>query len=181
MRIGKAYTDTYFQQIQQLLCRNVRLKRRQSKRPGHDVSSMIECMEERLCLSASIPQLDSTVSIPIVTTQVGNDGFIYHRLGNPQDATAMRGQGGVALEGGGSDVDQAFQWMISRMGGKGDFLVLSAFDDTGYNPYIYQDLGGTNSVSTLVIPNRAAAFDPAVQKIILNAEAILFDAPFNWL
>ena len=177
MRIGKDRSDTYFRRLQQLFCRRVRLKCRRMKRSAYDVFSAIECVEERLCLSASIPQLDTTavVSAPIITTQVGGDGFIYHRLGNPQNASPMHGQGGVALEGGGSDVDQAFQWMISRMGGKGDFLVLSATDDTGYDSYIYQDLGGANSVSTLVIPNRAAALDPAVQKIILSADAIFIE------
>ena len=177
MQTDKVRFDTYFRRLQQLFCRKdgVGSKRRRMKRSVSTFFSMIECVEERICLSASIPQVDSTVSAPIITTQVGGDGFIYHRLGNPQDAGSLRGQGGVALQGGGSDVDQAFQWMVSRMGGKGDFLVLSAVDDTGYNSYIYQDLGGVNSVSTLVIPNRAAALDPAVQKIILNAEAIFIE------
>ena len=165
--------------LQHFFCRKdaVRLKRRRMKKTGNNFFPVIECVEQRLCLSASIPQVDSNaaISTPIITTQVGGDGFIYHRLGNPQNASPMHGQGGVALQGGGSDVDQAFQWMISRMGGKGDFLVLSAIDDTGYDSYIYSDLGGTNSVSTLVIPNRAAAFDPAVQKIILSADAIFIE------
>jgi cyanophycinase-like exopeptidase len=61
--------------------------------------------------------------------------------------------------------------MISRMGGKGDFLALRSYDIPGYDSYIY-DFRGVNSVSTLVIANRAAAMDPAVAQIIRNADAI---------
>jgi cyanophycinase len=83
----------------------------------------------------------------------------------------MQGLGGVALEGGGTDVDQAFQWMIGQMGGKGDFLVLRATKDAKYDSYIYK-FGGANSVATLDIPSLAAAQDPAVAQIIQNADAI---------
>ena len=176
MRTGKDRLNAFVGPLHQFFRRKegAQLKRRRMKRSSYDFFPVIECVEQRLCLSASIPQLESTavVSAPIITTQVGGDGFIYHRLGNPQNASPMHGQGGVALQGGQSDVAQAFQWMVSRMGGKGDFLVLSAVDEMEYNSEIYNGIGGTNSVSTLVIPNRAAAFDPAVQKIILSADAI---------
>ena len=136
--------------------RSTRRRSRRSAQIG------IECLEGRLYLSSQpIPS----------SVQVGVDGSLYHRYGNPQDAGALPGTGGIALEGGGTDVDQAFQWMISRMGGTGDFLVLRSYDSPGYNSYIY-DFGGVNSVSTLVIPNRAAAMDPAVAQIIRNADAI---------
>jgi len=136
--------------------RSTRRRSRRSAQIG------IECLESRLCLSSQ----------PIASSvQVGSEGFLYYRYGNSQDAGVLPGTGGIALEGGGTDVDQAFQWMISRMGGAGDFLVLSATNRTGYDSYIY-DFGGVNSVSTLVIPNRAAAMDPAVAQIIRNADAI---------
>lgn len=77
---------------------------------------------------------------------------------------------GVALMGGGTDLDQAFQWMCDKSGG-GDFLVIRATGDDDYNPYI-EKLCHLNSVATLLIPNREAAMDPAVAKIISNAEAL---------
>ena len=139
--------------------RSTRRRSRRSAQIG------LECLEGRLYLSSQ----------PIASSvQVGAEGSLYHRYGNPQDAGVLPGTGGVALEGGGADVDQAFQWMISRMGGAGDFLVLSATNRTGYDSYIY-DFGGVNSVSTLVIPNRAAAMDPAVAQIIRNADAVFID------
>ncbi|MFM8217985.1 MAG: hypothetical protein ACKOJF_03580, partial [Planctomycetaceae bacterium] len=101
----------------------------------------------------------------------GANGVSYSRVGNAADAvpaTGVTGQGGVALMGGGLDVDDAFRWMIDRMAGKdavpgqspgefnGDFLILRASKSEGYNQYVY-DFGGVNSVSTLVVPTRSSA------------------------
>jgi hypothetical protein len=83
----------------------------------------------------------------------------------------MTGSGGLALEGGGTDIDSVFGWMGGLMGGAGDFLVIRATNDTGYNSYVY-NMGGFNSVSTLDIPNRNAASDPAVRAIIESADAL---------
>ena len=47
-----------------------------------------------------------------------NADYTYTRKGNAQNV-ATPVEGGVALEGGGTDVSQAFQWMITHMGGKG--------------------------------------------------------------
>ena len=160
----------FFHRIQTAIYRAIGIssKRRRRSVNRDRFSSFVECVESRFCLSAE-SVVDTTA--PPITTQVGADGSLYIRLGNPQAASPLRGIGGVALEGGGTDVDQAFQWMIGRMGGKGDFLVIRAGNDSLYNPYIY-DMGGTNSVATLAIPNRAAAMDPKVQQIILNANAV---------
>jgi cyanophycinase len=72
--------------------------------------------------------------------------------------------------GGGKDLDDAFSWLCARSGG-GNFLVLRASGSDAYNPYI-QGLCHENSVATLLIPNRKAAFDPAVRKKIASAQAI---------
>ncbi len=74
------------------------------------------------------------------------------------------------MMGGGSDLDEAFRWLCNR-GGGGDFLVLRAHGDDDYNSYV-QGLCKTNSVSTLIIPDRQSAMDPAVADIIRHAEAI---------
>ena len=72
--------------------------------------------------------------------------------------------------GGGKDLDEAFRWLCDRAGG-GDLLVLRATGDDYYNPYI-QHLCHLNSVATLVIPDRGAAQDPAVAKIVQEASAL---------
>src|SRR5687767_672186 len=69
-------------------------------------------------------------------------------------------QSGLVLMGGGSDVDEAFKWLIDRSGG-GDFLVLRATGADEYNSYISK-LGGVDSVETLLLSERVAANDKAV-------------------
>jgi cyanophycinase len=100
----------------------------------------------------------------------------------------------IALVGGGYDVGEAFRWMIARAGVTkatgGRFVIIRATGTDAYNPYIYSRLGqvdptspkgyemvggadlGLTSVETLVIPNRAAAEDPFVLKVIGRANAI---------
>ncbi len=78
--------------------------------------------------------------------------------------------GGTVLMGGGTDVDAAMQWMVSKSGG-GDFLVLRATGTDAYNGYIY-GLGGVNSVETLLLNSRALANDPQVEAKIRGAEAV---------
>lgn len=72
--------------------------------------------------------------------------------------------------GGGTDVDDAFKWMIDRSGG-GDFLVLRASGDDDYNPYIYS-LGQLNSCQTILTKEAAASADPFVLDKVKHAAAI---------
>jgi len=158
-------------------------------------------LESRVMLSVATPALvghtavgagsDPAFEAPLSQLAKGDKasvskGIDYSRLGNAVDALPPAqaiGQGGVALLGGGVDVDVAFRWMIDRMPGKdlspgnspgefaGDFLILRASKSEGYNPYIY-DMGGVNSVATLVVSTRSAANHPEVAQIISRAEAI---------
>ena len=96
--------------------------------------------------------------------------YSYFRVGNPNDISAST-TAGTVLMGGGTDVDEAFQWMCQRSGG-GDFLVIRATGTDAYNPYIQQLCPNENSVATLIIPNRAAASDPFVASTMENAEAL---------
>ncbi|MCU0446539.1 MAG: cyanophycinase [Microscillaceae bacterium] len=79
--------------------------------------------------------------------------------------------GGAVLMGGSTDVDEAFRWMIQKSGG-GDFVIIRASGADGYNPYIYTDLGGVNSVETFILDSRTKAQDAAVAQKIRNAEAL---------
>lgn len=78
--------------------------------------------------------------------------------------------GGTVLMGGGTDVDAAIKWMITKSGG-GDFLVLRATGTNGYNSYVF-GLGGVNSCETLLINSRTLANDPEVEAKIRGAEAV---------
>ncbi len=74
------------------------------------------------------------------------------------------------MMGGGKDLDDAFRWLCGKANG-GDFLVLRARGDDEYNSYV-NGICKLNSVATLVIPDSAAAHDPAVAEIIRHAEAV---------
>lgn len=103
--------------------------------------------------------------------------FEYFVTGNSADlpvASLPATSGGLALAGGGTDVDALFTWMAGKAGG-GDFLVIRATGTDAYNPYIYSDLGlsaALDSVATLVIKNSAGANDPFVVQKVSEAEAI---------
>ncbi|MGA7561218.1 MAG: cyanophycinase [Terriglobales bacterium] len=95
--------------------------------------------------------------------------YQYFRIGNKNDQQTMPAPG-IAMMGGGSDLDEAFRWLCEK-GNGGDFLVLRATGDDGYNSYI-QKLCQVNSVATLIIPDRQAAQDPAVAEIIRHASVV---------
>jgi cyanophycinase len=95
--------------------------------------------------------------------------FKYTRIGSKEDAQT-KPVFGIAMMGGGSDLDDAFRWLCER-GKGGDFLILRARGDDAYNPYV-NGLCHANSVATLIIPDREAAEDPAVAAIIRKAEVV---------
>ena len=96
-------------------------------------------------------------------------GFKYIRQGNQQDVQTSA-EAGIAMMGGGADLDEAFIWLCGKANG-GDFLILRAHGRADYNPYV-AGLCKANSVATLIIPNREAALKPRVAEIISHAEAI---------
>lgn len=77
---------------------------------------------------------------------------------------------GAVLMGGGEDVDAAFKWMIDRSGG-GDFVVLRSEGTDAYNSYI-DEMGGVNSVQTLLISNSTDGNNECVAETIRNAGAL---------
>jgi cyanophycinase-like exopeptidase len=97
------------------------------------------------------------------------DSYQYFRLGNKDDIQT-RTTAGIAMMGGGSDLDEAFRWLCNK-GNGGDFLILRARGDDDYNSYV-AGLCKANSVATLIIPDREAAMQPAVAEIIRKAEVV---------
>lgn len=95
--------------------------------------------------------------------------YKYFRQGEKADGQSTP-TFGIAMMGGGEDLDDAFRWLCEKAGG-GDFLVLRARGDDDYNPYV-KGLCKLNSVATLIIPSRKAAQDPNVADIIRHAEAV---------
>lgn len=95
--------------------------------------------------------------------------YQYFRIGNKNDIQA-KPVPGVAMMGGGSDLDEAFRWLCQK-GNGGDFLILRATGGDDYNSYV-NGLCKLNSVATLILPDQKATQDPAVAKIIRQAEVV---------
>jgi cyanophycinase len=95
--------------------------------------------------------------------------YKYFRVGNKDDLQT-KPVAGIAMMGGGSDLDEAFRWLCNK-GNGGDFLILRARGDDGYNSYV-NELCKANSVATIIIPDHEAADDPAVAEIIRKAEVV---------
>jgi len=95
--------------------------------------------------------------------------YKYKRIGSDLDAQTHTDPG-VAMMGGGSDLDEAFRWLCAK-GNGGDFLILSASGKDDYNRYVNK-LCQMNSVATLVVPSRKAAGEPKVARIIRRATVI---------
>lgn len=95
--------------------------------------------------------------------------YQYFRIGQKTDAQT-KATPGTAMMGGGADLDEGFRWLCEKAGG-GDFVVLRARGDDDYNSYV-NGLCKLNSMATLIIPDRKTAEDPAVAKIIRQAEAV---------
>ena len=103
----------------------------------------------------------------------GSTAFQYLRVGNETDVVRPT-RFGIVLEGGGTDIDESFEWMIERSGA--GIRVLRTSGTDAYNDGILAmtTAGGlrVNSAATLIVPTRGAAFDPFVTRTIRNAEAI---------
>jgi cyanophycinase-like exopeptidase len=99
----------------------------------------------------------------------GPAGYQRFQTGNAADVVRTT-SGLLVLQGGGDDVEENYVRMGAR-GGGGDFVVLRATGDDDYQAFIY-GLCRCDSVETLVIDNREAAFDPDVVKTVRNAEAL---------
>ena len=77
--------------------------------------------------------------------------YKYIRIGKKDDAQT-KPVAGIAMMGGGDDLDEAFRWLCGKAN-SGDFLILRAHGDDDYNSYV-NGLCKLNSVATLIIADR---------------------------
>lgn len=91
--------------------------------------------------------------------------------GNVADADVQANGPGLVLMGGSTDVDEAFEWVSSKVSG-GDLVVLRTSGSDGYNDYLFQDIGGFDSIETLKVTSRQLADDPYVAWTVAHAEAV---------
>jgi cyanophycinase len=92
-------------------------------------------------------------------------------VGNEADAVVGSTSPALFLAGGGSDVDEAFIWAREHVQG-GDAVILRASGSDGYNEYLLDQIGGFDSVETLLVDERALAEAPYVAWQIDHAELV---------
>jgi len=105
-------------------------------------------------------------------------GYDYYLDGSGADVSPATAAG-LLLAGGATDNDDAMRWFLDRSGG-GDIVVLDAYGRDDYGPYIYDDLGGVDSVQSFVFKQRRASWDPFVLETLAHAEAIFIDGGNQW-
>ncbi|UCE80523.1 MAG: hypothetical protein JSV94_05030, partial [Methanobacteriota archaeon] len=86
--------------------------------------------------------------------------YEYYVVGNPEDVVTTTSPG-LLLAGGSNDIADAMRWMIERSGG-GDFVVIRCSGSDGYNPWIYNRLGGVDSCESIVFLSQKACHDEFV-------------------
>lgn len=129
----------------------------------------LEALEPRLTMSSNSADLAAargSTKLPYTYSVVGNTLDV----GNTPASLAYENSG-LALVGGGTDVDEVFRWMGAKADG-GDFLVIRATGTDAYNRYIDRLVPSLDSVATLIIPSRTAALHADVAQFIASAEAI---------
>lgn len=106
------------------------------------------------------------------------EGLVAYWSG-AQDDVVTQTQAGLILMGGGREPDAAFEWWAPRLGG-GDVVVLRASGSDGYNAYLYEEIGGVDSVLTLVVDQRVWAEDPWVAQQVAQAEGVFIAGGDQW-
>ena len=135
-------------------------------------SELFVTASPRRSVCASAIALATLLLTCISTTAAPKPGYQSFIVGNPEDAQPSNTLSpGLVLMGGGTDVDEAFQWICQRAGG-GDFVVIRTTGTDAYNPYIQQLCPQMDSVETIIITSVAGANSAYVSSHIQNAEAL---------
>ena len=105
--------------------------------------------------------------------------LVRYLTGNATDASVSPAGPGLLLMGGGADVDASFLWASSLANG-GDVVVLRASGSDGYNDYLYREIGGFDSVETLMVTSRQLADSEYVAWAVAHAELVFLAGGDQW-
>ncbi|EYF04856.1 cyanophycinase [Chondromyces apiculatus] len=108
----------------------------------------------------------------------GSDGappvpedLVHYVTGNALDADVTPTGPALLLMGGSAEVIESLEWWMPFAAG-GDVVVLRTSGEDGYNDFLYSDIGGCDSVETMLVTSRELANDPYVAFRVRNAEAV---------
>jgi cyanophycinase len=98
-------------------------------------------------------------------------GLVSYLSGDDANAETTALGPALILMGGGPDVDAAFERWVPLIG-SGDVVVLRTSGADGYGDYLYSDIGGADSVETLLVTSSELANSDYVAQRLAQAEAI---------
>lgn len=97
--------------------------------------------------------------------------LVHYITGDHEDRVVTPRGPGLILMGGSTDVDDAFIWWRELVA-RGDVVVLRASGSDGYNDYLYSEIGGVDSVETMLVTDGDLAEDRYVAWTVAHAEGI---------
>lgn len=129
-------------------------------------------------VTSSTSGLDSTSSADTGSSSTGDapkppppPDLEVFLTGNLEDAAVRPTGPALIVMGGGTDVDDAFEWQKQYIAG-GDVVILRTSGGDGYNDYLFTEIGGVDSVETLLVTSKDLASDPYVAWTVAHAEAV---------
>jgi len=120
---------------------------------------------------ALFPDPDAEATSADAAPLVRPPSLTYWLAGNAADVTPASPGPALILMGGGRDVDEAYAWAAQRVPG-GDAVILRTSGADGYQDYLFTEIGGFDSVETMLFDDRAEANDPWVMDRVRHAELI---------
>ena len=125
------------------------------------------------------PTAPDAAPTPDAEPPVAPSSLQHWVTGNASDSVITTTGPALFLAGGGSDQNAGFEW-AQQIAPQGDVVILRTSGSDGYNEYIYSDIGGYDSVETLMVDTRSLADDPYVAFAIEHAEVIFMAGGDQW-
>ncbi|MDP7038823.1 MAG: cyanophycinase [Myxococcota bacterium] len=135
----------------------------------------IFCFLALACQNKAAPEdpddKETPIEVPLTCPQAPDD-LVSYLSGEAQDKRVTPLGPGLILNGGGQGADdESFVWWRPYLQG-GDVVILRTSGSDGYNDYLFNDIGGIDSVETLLVTDTTLANDDYVACRILQAEGI---------
>jgi cyanophycinase len=98
-------------------------------------------------------------------------GYSYYAIGDVQAQRPGRVEPALLLSGGGTWQPDAFRWFAAKAG-HGHIVVIGASGDGEDGARLFRDIGGVQSVETVIFRSRKASFDARVLAALAHADAV---------
>lgn len=101
-------------------------------------------------------------------------GYSYYSIGDTHVRRHGRTQAALLLSGGADWDMDAFRWFAARAG-HGHIVMLGAYGAGEDGESFFRDVGGVESVETLVFERRDASFNPKALAVLAHADGIFIE------